>query len=89
MADISPLLGLLTLVVQWRLGAPVLFRQTRPGLHGRTFAPFKFRTMTDARDADGKLLPDADRLPSFGKFLRKTILDELPERWNVIMGNRS
>jgi len=84
----APLL-LLALVVRITLGGPVLFRQVRPGLHGRPFRMIKFRTMTDARDADGALLPDAQRLTPLGRFLRATSLDELPELWNVIRGDMS
>lgn len=82
----SPLMALLALLVRWRLGSPVFFRQTRPGLHGQPFKLIKFRTMTDARDAAGNLLPDAKRLPRFGRFLRASSLDELPELWNVAKG---
>lgn len=83
-----PLL-LLALVVRWRLGSPVLFAQVRPGLHGRPFRMVKFRTMTDARGADGALLPDAQRLTTLGRWLRSTSLDELPELWNVLRGDMS
>jgi len=86
---LSPALGLIALLVRFNLGTPVLFRQQRPGLHGRPFILFKFRTMTDARDARGNLLPDAQRLTPFGRFLRSTSLDELPELWNVIKGDMS
>ncbi len=86
---LAPLLALLAALVRWRLGAPVLFRQVRPGLGGRPFELIKFRTMTDARDAEEKLLPDAVRLTRFGKFLRQTSLDELPELWNVLKGEMS
>lgn len=84
-------LPLLFLVWQVRrkLGSPVFFRQTRPGLHGRPFEMVKFRTMTDARGPDGQLLQDAVRLTVFGRFLRATSLDELPELWNVIKGDMS
>ncbi|MCU0942094.1 MAG: sugar transferase [Hydrogenophaga sp.] len=84
----APLL-LLALLVRVSLGGPVLFRQVRPGLHGRPFRMIKFRTMTDARDADGGLLPDAQRLTPLGRFLRATSLDELPELWNVVRGDMS
>jgi lipopolysaccharide/colanic/teichoic acid biosynthesis glycosyltransferase len=86
---LSPLLGVLALLVRRKLGVPVLFRQQRPGLHGKPFWLVKFRTMTDARDDGGNLLPDAERLPPFGKFLRKTSFDELPELWNVLKGEMS
>ena len=84
-----PLLLLLAWLVRRRLGAPVLFRQQRPGRDGQPFTILKFRTMTDARDAQGHLLPDADRLPPFGQRLRATSLDELPELFNVLRGDMS
>jgi len=71
------------------MGTPVLFRQRRPGLHGKPFICYKFRTMTDSRDSDGSLLPDSERLTGFGRFLRKTSLDELPELFNVLKGDMS
>jgi lipopolysaccharide/colanic/teichoic acid biosynthesis glycosyltransferase len=83
-----PLL-LLALLIRRKLGSPVLFRQIRPGLHGQPFEMVKFRTMTDARDAAGQLLPDSERLPPFGRFLRSSSLDELPELWNVLRGEMS
>ncbi|HBY93749.1 MAG TPA: hypothetical protein DEP84_07225 [Chloroflexi bacterium] len=86
---LSPCLLLLTLLVRLKLGSPVLFRQQRPGLHARPFTLLKFRTMTDARDTQGNLLPDVERLPSFGRFLRSTSLDELPELINVLRGEMS
>ncbi|WP_423839267.1 sugar transferase [Thermus scotoductus] len=74
----------------WReMGSPVLFRQVRPGLYGKPFVMYKFRTMTEARDAEGNLLPDALRLTPFGRWLRSTSLDELPELFNVLMGDMS
>ena len=86
---LSPVLGAVALAVASRLGRPVLFRQIRPGLHGRPFEMVKFRTMTDVRGPDGELLPDADRLTPFGRFLRSSSLDELPELWNVLKGDMS
>jgi len=86
---LAPLMALLALLVRLTLGTPVFFRQQRPGLHGKPFTLYKFRTMTDARDAQGNLLPDADRLTAFGQFLRSTSLDELPELWNVFKGDMS
>jgi len=71
------------------MGRPVIFKQVRPGLQGRPFTMYKFRTMTDARDHEGKLLPDAERLTKLGRFLRSTSLDELPELINVIKGDMS
>ncbi len=86
---LSPMIGLIALLVWFNLGAPVLFRQPRPGLHGTTFTLYKFRTMTDARDAQGNLLPDAERLTPIGRFLRSASLDELPELFNVLKGDMS
>ena len=86
---LAPAMGLIALAVRLRLGAPVLFRQRRPGLHGEPFTLLKFRTMTGARDAAGNLLPDAERLTSLGRFLRATSLDELPELLNVLRGEMS
>ena len=86
---LSPALLPLAGLVRLRLGSPVLFRQARPGLFGRPFTLMKLRTMTDARDASGRLLPDAERLTSFGRWLRSTSLDELPELVNVLLGDMS
>lgn len=86
---LAPVMGLIAWQVRRKLGSPVLFRQARPGLHGRTFNMVKFRTMRDAQDEKGLPLPDADRLTPFGLFLRSTSLDELPELWNVLKGDMS
>ncbi len=86
---LSPLLAFIALMVRAKLGRPVLFRQVRPGLGGRPFTIYKFRTMTDARGADGKLLADGARLTRFGRFLRAASLDELPELFNVLKGDMS
>lgn len=83
-----PLLALAWLIRR-KLGSPMLFRQVRPGLHGKPFTMVKFRTMTDERGSDGALLPDAQRLTQFGRFLRASSLDELPELWNVLKGEMS
>ncbi|QQN71625.1 sugar transferase [Comamonas testosteroni] len=80
---------ILVAVIRRKLGSPVFFRQLRPGLHGKPFEMVKLRTMTDERGPDGQLLPDAARLTSFGRFLRSTSLDELPELWNVLKGDMS
>jgi sugar transferase EpsL len=86
---LSPVMLALAVLVRIKLGSPILFRQTRPGLHGKPFTIYKFRTMTNARDAQGKLLPDKDRLTPFGGRLRSTSLDELPEIINVLRGDMS
>ncbi len=86
---LSPVLAATGLAIRLGMGGAVLFRQQRPGLHGQPFGMIKFRTMSDRRDADGALLPDADRLTRIGRFLRATSLDELPELWNVLTGDMS
>jgi lipopolysaccharide/colanic/teichoic acid biosynthesis glycosyltransferase len=85
----SPLLLVVAILVRLKLGSPVLFIQERPGYLGRPFRMVKFRTMNDARGPDGELLPDDQRLTSFGRFLRATSLDEFPEMWNVLIGDMS
>jgi lipopolysaccharide/colanic/teichoic acid biosynthesis glycosyltransferase len=89
LALLAPVLVVVAALVRARLGSPVLFVQERPGKHGQGFRMMKFRTMTDARDAGGHLLADADRLPPFGRWLRATSLDELPELINVVKGEMS
>ncbi len=89
MVLLCPVFLMLATLVALLLGTPVLFRQQRPGLGGRPFWLLKFRTMTEARDAAGNLLPDAQRLTGFGRFLRATSLDELPELLNVLKGDMS
>lgn len=86
---LSPVLIVLAIMVRAKLGSPVLFRQKRPGYHGEIFGLMKFRTMTDERDENGELLPDEARLTSFGKKLRSTSLDELPEFFNILKGDMS
>lgn len=86
---LSPLLLIVALFVRKNLGSPVLFRQTRPGLKGRPFEMLKFRTMHDVFGPDGLPLPDERRLPQFGRWLRASSLDELPELWNVLRGDMS
>ena len=86
---VSPLFALLALAVRWKFGHPVLFAQTRPGLHGAPFELRKFRTMTEAKNAAGKLLPDAARLTPLGELMRKFSLDELPQLVNVLKGDMS
>ena len=86
---LAPVMLMTAILVRVLLGSPILFRQLRPGLHGRPFSVFKFRTMTDARDSSGYLLEDAVRLTKFGIFLRRTSLDELPQLINVLRGDLS
>ncbi len=86
---LSPVLLITALLVRVKLGSPVIFRQQRPGLNGKIFGLCKFRSMTDERDAEGNLLPDEVRLTSFGKKLRATSLDELPELFNILKGEMS
>jgi sugar transferase EpsL len=85
----SPLLATIAVLVRVKLGSPVLFRQDRPGLHGKPFRLLKFRTMIDLTRPDGTLLSDVERLPPFGRRLRSTSLDELPSLWNVVRGDMS
>ena len=86
---LSPVMLVIAVLVRIKLGRPVLFSQERPGLHGRLFRLYKFRTMRDARGADDRLLPDEERLTKFGRFLRASSLDELPELFNVLKGEMS
>ena len=86
---LSPVLAITAHKVKKELGSPVLFRQTRPGLHGKPFEMVKFRTMKNATDKEGNALPDSERLTEFGKKLRASSLDELPELWNVLKGDMS
>ncbi len=86
---LSPVLIVLALLVRFKLGSPVLFKQERPGKNEKIFTLCKFRTMTDKRDGEGNLLPDSERLTKFGKLLRATSLDELPELFNILKGDMS
>ena len=86
---LAPVIALTSVLVQYKLGAPVLFRQPRPGLHAKPFRLLKLRTMTNARDGEGRLLPDGLRLPPIGRLLRSLSLDELPELLNVLRGEMS
>lgn len=86
---LAPVLLLVAVLIRKKLGKPVIFTQERPGLHEKIFKLYKFRTMTDERDSNGELLPDEVRLTSFGKFLRSTSLDELPELFNILKGDMS
>lgn len=87
MIVLSPVLLITAILVRIKLGSPVIFKQKRPGLNEKVFTLYKFRTMTDAKDSDGNLLPDEVRLTKFGKLLRSTSLDELPELWNIFCGD--
>lgn len=84
-----PVFLILMILVKVKLGSPIFFKQDRPGKNGKIFKLYKFRTMTDAKDKDGNLLPDSERLTSFGKLLRSTSLDELPELFNILKGEMS
>ena len=86
---LSPVIAIVAYLIRKRLGSPILFRQVRPGLGGKPFEMIKFRTMRDAFDATGNPLPDSERMTDFGRFLRSSSLDELPELWNVIKGDMS
>ena len=86
---LSPIFIIIAVLIRWQLGAPIFFKQARPGLNGKPFTILKFRTMLDAVDANGKPLPDAQRLTKFGRFLRTTSLDVLPELINVLRGEMS
>jgi lipopolysaccharide/colanic/teichoic acid biosynthesis glycosyltransferase len=89
LVGLSPVLLIVAVLVRAKLGSPVIYRQVRPGLHGRPFTIFKFRTMVDTTDDTGKLLPSVQRTPPFGQRLRAMSLDELPELWNVLKGDMS
>lgn len=86
---LSPIMLIIAILVKIKLGSPVIFKQKRPGLNEKIFTMYKFRTMTDEKDENGELLPDSDRLTKFGKFLRSTSLDELPELFNILKGDMS
>jgi len=86
---LSPIMLIIAILVRINLGSPVIFKQPRPGLNEKIFYIYKFRTMTDAKDENGRLLPDHERLTRFGRFLRSTSLDELPELWNIVKGDMS
>ncbi len=86
---LAPVIVIIAWQIRRKLGSPVLFRQVRPGLHGKPFEMIKFRTMRDAVDANGNPLPDSERMTPFGSFLRASSLDELPELWNVLKGDMS
>lgn len=89
LAITSPIIVAVSIIIYFTMGKPIFFKQLRPGLNGKPFCIYKFRTMLDLRDEDGKLLPDEKRLTTIGKFLRSTTLDELPEFWNVLKGDMS
>ena len=86
---LSPIMLFFAALIRFKLGSPVFFRQQRPGLNGKPFMMLKFRTMLDAKDAHGNSLADSERLTSFGKLMRSTSIDELPELWNVLKGEMS
>jgi sugar transferase EpsL len=86
---LSPVIAAVALLIKAKLGSPVLFKQERPGFEGRPFTLIKFRTMLDARDTDGAHRPDAERMTAFGRWLRSSSVDELPELWNVLTGEMS
>lgn len=86
---LSPVFIVVALLILWKMGSPVMFRQMRPGLHGRPFQMIKFRTMRNAPTQDGSQLPDSERITRLGQFLRSSSIDELPELWNVIKGDMS
>lgn len=86
---LSPVMLIVAIFIRIKLGSPVIFKQKRPGLNGKIFTMYKFRTMTEKKDKFGDLLPDSDRLTKFGKCLRSTSLDELPELWNILKGDMS
>ena len=86
---LSPVMAVVAVAVRRQMGSPVIFRHPRPGLNEKTFPCLKFRTMTNETDAHGKLLPDMQRLTNFGRFLRQTSLDELPQLWSVVAGDMS
>ena len=86
---LSPFIGILAIAIRFNMGSPIIFSQPRGGKNNSTFTFYKFRTMTDERDSEGNLLPDMERLTSLGEFLRQTSLDELPQLWNVLIGDMS
>lgn len=86
---LSPLIGIVAIIIKKKIGSPIIFKQERPGLNGKSFLVYKFRSMTDERDEEGELLSDELRLSSFGKAIRKLSLDELPQLWNVLKGDMS